>query len=140
MSFCTKIYRVTMFGFLMLGCASGHESEEIANVRQDDAIREQGAASPAKSEALREDSEGSDTDTDWDRLAACESGANWGANTGNGLYGGLQMNATTWHANGGTNLPHQNSKAEQIRIAEKIRDAYHGYGTWPCAVKLGLPI
>ena len=27
----------------------------------------------------------------WDRLAQCESGGNWAANTGNGYYGGIQF-------------------------------------------------
>ena len=34
----------------------------------------------------------------WDRIAACESGGNWAANTGNGYYGGLQFNLGTWHS------------------------------------------
>ena len=32
----------------------------------------------------------------WDRIAQCESGGNWAANTGNGYYGGLQFNPGTW--------------------------------------------
>ena len=76
----------------------------------------------------------------WDRLAQCESGGNWAINTGNGYYGGLQFNAGTWHANGGSGLPHQASREEQIRIATKVRDASGGYGAWPaCAASLGLP-
>jgi len=27
----------------------------------------------------------------WDAMAQCESGGNWGADTGNGFYGGLQF-------------------------------------------------
>ena len=76
----------------------------------------------------------------WDRLAECESGGNWSINTGNGYYGGLQFSLGTWRAYGGTGYPHENSKAEQIRIATKVRDARGGYGDWPaCAAKLGLP-
>src|SRR5262249_57994948 len=37
----------------------------------------------------------------WSAIAACESGGNWGANTGNGFYGGLQFTEGTWLANGG---------------------------------------
>ena len=40
-------------------------------------------------------------DSDWDRLAQCESGGNWHINTGNGYHGGLQFNPQTWQANGG---------------------------------------
>jgi resuscitation-promoting factor RpfB len=76
----------------------------------------------------------------WDRLAECESGGNWSINTGNGYYGGLQFSLGTWQAYGGSGYPHENSKAEQIRIAEKVRAARGHYGDWPaCARKLGLP-
>ena len=77
----------------------------------------------------------------WDRLAECESGGNWSINTGNGYYGGLQFSLSTWRAFGGSGYPHENSKAEQIRIAELVRDARGGYGDWPaCARELGLPL
>ena len=76
----------------------------------------------------------------WDRLAQCESGGNWHINTGNGYYGGLQFNLGTWQSYGGTGLPSQHSREEQIRIAIKLRDASGGYGPWPgCAASLGLP-
>ena len=76
----------------------------------------------------------------WDSLAGCESGGDWSINTGNGYYGGLQFSLGTWQAFGGSGYPHENSKAEQIRIATKVRDARGGYGDWPaCAAKLGLP-
>jgi uncharacterized protein YabE (DUF348 family) len=67
----------------------------------------------------------------WDRIAACESGGNWHANTGNGYYGGLQFNIGTWQSYGGSGRPDQNSREEQIRIAEKVRAAEGGYGAWP---------
>ena len=76
----------------------------------------------------------------WDRLAECESGGNWAINTGNGYYGGLQFNPGTWRSNGGSGMPHQASREEQIRVATRLRDAAGGYGPWPgCASKLGLP-
>jgi len=79
--------------------------------------------------------------TVWDALAQCESGGNWAINTGNGYYGGLQFNLGTWHAYGGSGYPNQNSREEQIRIAEKVRAATGGYGSWPgCASALGLPM
>ncbi len=74
----------------------------------------------------------------WDKLAKCESGGNWSINTGNGYYGGLQFTASTWRAVGGTGLPHQNSREEQIKRAE-ILLARSGWGQWPaCTKKLGL--
>jgi len=74
----------------------------------------------------------------WDRIAACESGGNWAANTGNGYYGGLQFSHGTWAAFGGTAYAenaHQASKAQQIAIAEKVRAARGGYGDWPVCGK-----
>ncbi|HEX6514729.1 MAG TPA: transglycosylase family protein [Nocardioidaceae bacterium] len=78
--------------------------------------------------------------TVWDQLAQCESGGNWAANTGNGYYGGLQFNLSTWHSYGGTGYPNEASRETQIAIAEKVRAANGGYGAWPaCAAELGLP-
>jgi len=74
----------------------------------------------------------------WDRLAQCESGGNWGTNTGNGYSGGLQFAPGTWAANGGSGSAHNASRAEQIRVAERVRAA-QGWGAWPaCSAKLGL--
>ena len=74
----------------------------------------------------------------WDELAACESNGNWQANTGNGYYGGLQFHPDTWRSVGGTGLPHQHSRAEQIRRAEILLER-SGWGQWPaCSSLLGL--
>ncbi|CAN5919318.1 hypothetical protein BH23ACT10_BH23ACT10_39980 [soil metagenome] len=74
----------------------------------------------------------------WDKLAQCESGGNWAINTGNGYYGGLQFSASSWAAVGGSGLPHQHSRAEQIKRGERLR-ASQGWGAWPaCSAKLGL--
>ena len=72
----------------------------------------------------------------WDRIAQCESGGNWHANTGNGYYGGLQFNLGTWRAYGGTSRPDLVSREQQIAIAEKVRAASGGYGAWPVCGKL----
>jgi uncharacterized protein YabE (DUF348 family) len=72
----------------------------------------------------------------WDRIAQCESGGNWAANTGNGYYGGLQFSLGTWQANGGTGLPSNASRETQIAIATKVRDASGGYGAWPVCGRL----
>ena len=78
--------------------------------------------------------------TVWDQLAQCESGGNWAINTGNGYYGGLQFSLSTWQAYGGPGMPHQQSRETQIAIAEKVRAATGGYGSWPhCSAQLGLP-
>lgn len=79
----------------------------------------------------------------WDRLAKCEATGNWAINTGNGYYGGLQFDAGTWRAYGGTQyapLPHQATREQQIAVASKVRDDRGGFGAWPaCSSKLGLP-
>ena len=74
----------------------------------------------------------------WDRLAQCESGGNWNTNTGNGYYGGIQFNPSTWRAYGGSGMPHQASKAQQIAVAERTLAA-QGWNAWPsCSRKMGL--
>ncbi|MPZ89502.1 MAG: LysM peptidoglycan-binding domain-containing protein, partial [Nitriliruptorales bacterium] len=74
----------------------------------------------------------------WDRLAQCESGGNWSINTGNGYYGGLQFSQSSWQGVGGTGLPSEHSREEQIRRGETLQ-ARQGWGAWPsCARKLGL--
>ena len=78
--------------------------------------------------------------TVWDQLAQCESGGNWAINTGNGYYGGLQFSLSTWRAYGGPGMPHEQSRETQIAIAERLRAATGGYGSWPhCSAQLGLP-
>jgi uncharacterized protein YabE (DUF348 family) len=74
----------------------------------------------------------------WDKLAQCEAGGNWSINTGNGFYGGLQFTLSTWRAYGGTGMPHEASREEQIAVAERVQDA-QGWGAWPaCTSKLGI--
>jgi LysM repeat protein len=69
----------------------------------------------------------------WDRIAQCESGGNWHINTGNGYYGGLQFDLTSWRRVGGTGLPSDASKSEQIMRAEALQ-RLQGWGSWPvCA-------
>ncbi|MFW0792519.1 transglycosylase family protein [Gordonia sp. CPCC 205515] len=72
----------------------------------------------------------------WDAVAACESGGNWGTNTGNGYYGGLQFSQSTWEANGGSGSAANASREEQIRVAENVL-ASQGPGAWPtCGANL----
>ncbi|MEV8510046.1 transglycosylase family protein [Actinoplanes sp. NPDC051475] len=76
----------------------------------------------------------------WDAVAQCESGGNWSISTGNGFYGGLQFSRSTWKAYGGgkyASTANKASRAEQIRIAEKVLDG-QGIGAWPvCGRKAG---
>ncbi|AXI80129.1 LysM peptidoglycan-binding domain-containing protein [Peterkaempfera bronchialis] len=77
----------------------------------------------------------------WDAVARCESGGNWGINTGNGFYGGLQFTRSTWAAYGGTQYAataNRATKAQQIAVAEQVL-AGQGAGAWPvCGARAGL--
>ena len=69
----------------------------------------------------------------WAAIAACESGGNWSANTGNGFYGGLQFTQGTWDAYGGGQYAasaNEASQAQQIAVAERVL-AGQGIGAWP---------
>ncbi len=73
----------------------------------------------------------------WDRLAQCESGGNWAANTGNGYYGGIQFSLSSWQAVGGTGYPHQASRETQIAMGQRLWNQ-GGWSHWPaCSSKLG---
>lgn len=77
----------------------------------------------------------------WDKVAACESSGDWGINTGNGYYGGLQFTQSTWEAYGGTRYaPRADlaTKDQQIAVAEKVLGG-QGPGAWPvCSAQAGL--
>lgn len=89
--------------------------------------------------AIGSGSASADTSVNWDAIATCESGGNWAINTGNGYYGGLQFAPATWTSNGGTGMPHQASRQEQIRVAENVLRT-QGIGAWPtCGKKAGTP-
>ena len=72
----------------------------------------------------------------WDAIAQCESGGNWGINTGNGFSGGLQFTASTWRANGGSGSAQGASREEQIRVAENVLHS-QGIGAWPVCGRRG---
>ena len=72
----------------------------------------------------------------WDAVAQCESGGNWGISTGNGYSGGLQFTPSTWRANGGSGSPNGASRDEQIRVAENVLHS-QGIGAWPVCGRRG---
>jgi hypothetical protein len=72
----------------------------------------------------------------WDAIAQCESGGNWGISTGNGFSGGLQFTSSTWHANGGSGSPSNASREEQIRVAENVLHT-QGIHAWPVCGRRG---
>jgi LysM repeat protein len=69
----------------------------------------------------------------WSAIAACESGGNWAASTGNGFYGGLQFTEQTWLADGGgryASSANLATPAQQIAVAQNVL-ASQGIGAWP---------
>ncbi|MCX5391137.1 transglycosylase family protein [Streptomyces sp. NBC_00094] len=76
----------------------------------------------------------------WDRVAECESGGQWSANFGNGMYGGLQFTQDSWERNGGLAYapsPDLASRAQQIAVADRALAA--GSTDWAtCAPIAGL--
>jgi hypothetical protein len=63
-------------------------------------------------------------------IAACESGGNYSANTGNGFYGAYQFTQATWESVGGTGNPAAAGPAEQDRRAAMLY-AQQGSSPWP---------
>jgi hypothetical protein len=86
--------------------------------------------------ALATGTANAESGVNWDAVAACESGGNWGTATGNGYYGGLQFTMGTWHANGGSGSPQHASREEQIRVAENVLHS-QGIKAWPVCGKRG---
>jgi resuscitation-promoting factor RpfA len=82
------------------------------------------------------------TDGEWDQVARCESGGNWGINTGNGYYGGVQFTSATWASHGGGEFAPSAqlaTKEQQIAVAERVL-ATQGRGAWPvCGGPLSGP-
>ncbi|MEV5077623.1 transglycosylase family protein [Streptomyces sp. NPDC056159] len=77
----------------------------------------------------------------WDKVAKCESGGAWSANTGNGYYGGLQLTQDDWEKYGGLDYASsadQASRSQQIAVAKKLL-ADKGPDAWPtCGLLSGL--
>jgi LysM repeat protein len=86
------------------------------------------APAPAPAAAV-----GSSGGVNWSAIAACESGGNWSADTGNGFYGGLQFTEGTWLGYGGgqyASSANLATPAEQIAVAGRVL-AGQGIGAWP---------
>jgi uncharacterized protein YabE (DUF348 family) len=69
----------------------------------------------------------------WEAISGCESGGNWAINTGNGYYGGVQFDQSTWERNGGLRYASRADLAtreEQMVIAD-VTQSRQGWGAWP---------
>ena len=89
-----------------------------------------GPSAPAQAAAPAPPSSGG---ANWAAIAACESGGNWSANTGNGFYGGLQFTEQTWLASGGgqyASSANLATAAQQIAVAQRVLTS-QGIGAWP---------
>ena len=87
-------------------------------------------AAPARASSPAPASSGG---TNWAAIAACESGGNWAASTGNGFYGGLQFTEQTWLGYGGgryASSANLATPAQQIAVAQNVL-AGQGIGAWP---------
>ena len=74
----------------------------------------------------------------WLELAQCESSGDWGIDTGNGYFGGLQFTLSSWRAVGGAGRPNEAHPMEQIARADYLQ-RIQGWDAWPmCSGKLGL--
>jgi hypothetical protein len=77
----------------------------------------------------------------WDKVAQCESGGVWSANTGNGFFGGLAITQATWDQYGGdayASRPDLATRDQQITVAEKVLGDL-GANAWPgCEITTGL--
>ncbi|MFB7905736.1 transglycosylase family protein [Kitasatospora sp. NPDC056076] len=70
---------------------------------------------------------------DWERVADCESSGNWHINTGNGYFGGLQFDRSTWRENGGLAYaprPDLASREDQMAVAQHLAER-RGLSPWP---------
>ncbi|MFJ9416812.1 transglycosylase family protein [Streptomyces sp. NPDC101227] len=79
-------------------------------------------------------------DTNWERIAHCESSGRWHINTGNGYHGGLQIDLTTWQEYGGRRYaPRADlaSRSQQIAVGERIAED-RGLAPWPNCGHFGL--
>ncbi|MGA8370757.1 MAG: transglycosylase family protein [Acidimicrobiales bacterium] len=75
---------------------------------------------------------------DFARLRQCESGGNYGDNTGNGYYGAYQFSQSAWQGLGYSGLPSDASPAQQDQAAQQLH-AESGWSPWPsCSAQLGL--
>lgn len=79
----------------------------------------------------------------WEQVATCESSGDWSINTGNGFYGGLQFQQSTWEEFGGTAFaPRADlaTKDQQIAVAERVLKG-QGPQAWPsCSTQAGLAL
>ena len=71
-------------------------------------------------------------------LRQCESGGDYGINTGNGYYGAYQFALSTWQGLGYGGYPHEAPPHVQDEAALALYNT-SGWSPWPaCSAQLGL--
>ena len=99
------------------------------------------SAAPSTGSAIAPPSSGSSSPSAggiWAELRNCESGGNYGADTGNGFYGAYQFTQQTWSDLGFPGRPDLAPPSTQDAAAQKL-EAAAGWGQWPaCSAALGL--
>ncbi len=113
--------------------ASGQVPTLMARAAQAAIPARSAAPAPAAAAPVSTAAPASSGGANWPAIAACESGGNWGANTGNGFYGGLQFSEQTWLGYGGgqyASSANLATAAQQIAVAERVL-AGQGIGAWP---------
>jgi hypothetical protein len=105
----------------------------------DDGSSSTGSSSASSEAAAAFDTSGPVSIATWERVAQCESHGNWQHVSRNGLYyGGLQFAPSSWEWVGGTGMPHEASREEQIARAQELYKR-QGWMAWPtCSKQLGL--
>ncbi|THA34176.1 transglycosylase family protein [Streptomyces sp. A1547] len=81
-----------------------------------------------------------DTST-WDKVAECESGGSWSANSGSGSYGGLSFTQEQWNSSGGLDFaerPDLASRSQQIAVAERVLGTQGPQAWGQCSESAGL--
>jgi hypothetical protein len=119
--------------------ASGHVPRWMERAAQAAAHARSAPRSSAVADS-RAQAPASSNGVNWAAIAACESGGDWSANTGNGFYGGLQFSEGTWLAYGGgqyASSANLASESQQIAVADRVL-AGQGIGAWPVCGPRGL--
>lgn len=119
----------------LVGSSSGATPVFVVNMPGGDAGL-LGPVTGAVASAANGAASGAVANLNWDALAAKESSGNWKINTGNGYFGGLQFDQSTWDASGGgAYAPRADlaSREQQIAVASNALAARGGdpSSLWP---------
>jgi hypothetical protein len=114
--------------------AAPRRVEGVLATRAATEAAEQAAAAAVAAEVARRAAElAPKTGVDWDGIAQCETGGNWGMQ-GSSYSGGLGFANSTWSGFGGREFaPNAGmaSREEQIHVAERVYARY-GLSGWGC--------